>query len=88
MIEMISKSNKLNTFHLQSNSFLSTFQSDNQNFCQICFVQMSMGAKEREKVRLVPDALRLMQKTDMAIFVLTHWVDGQDAVANCWLQAA
>ena len=33
---------------------------------------MSMGKKEREKVRLVPDNLRLMQKTDMAIFVLTH----------------
>ena len=31
-----------------------------------------MGKKEREKVRLVPDNLRLMQKTDMAIFVLTH----------------
>ena len=32
-----------------------------------------MGEKERKKVRLVPGDLRLMQKTNMAIFFLTHW---------------
>ena len=32
-----------------------------------------MGEKERKKVRLVPGKLRLMQKTSMAIFLLTHW---------------
>ena len=31
-----------------------------------------MGERERKKVRLVPGSLRLMQKTNMAIFVLTH----------------
>ena len=32
-----------------------------------------MGEKERKKVRLVPGSLKLMQKANMAIFVLTHW---------------
>ena len=31
-----------------------------------------MGEKERKKVRLVPGNLTLMQRADMAIFVLTH----------------
>ena len=34
---------------------------------------MSTDEKERKKVRLVPGNLRLMQKTSMAIFRLTHW---------------
>ena len=34
---------------------------------------MSLEEKERKKVRLVPDDLKLMQKTNMAIFFLTHW---------------
>ena len=32
-----------------------------------------MEEKERKKVRLVPGDLKLMQKTSMAIFLLTHW---------------
>ena len=34
---------------------------------------MSTDEKERKKIRLVPGNLRLMQKTSMAIFRLTHW---------------
>ena len=34
---------------------------------------MSLEEKERKKVRLVPADLKLMQKTNMAIFFLTHW---------------
>ena len=34
---------------------------------------MSTDEKQRKKIRLVPGNLRLMQKTSMAIFRLTHW---------------